>query len=107
MIPVWLPPLRERGRDVLLLAETFLAAIAQRTLPATRAEDPPQALAELLFMDDPLRRALQDGGRIGDLRTAAREQGFVELAARARGLGSIDAALLADLDRHRYLGEAA
>jgi hypothetical protein len=99
--------LLEAGVSSSLLAETFLAAIAQRTLPATRAEDHPQALAELLFVDDPLRRALQDGGRIADLRGAARAQGFVELAARARGVGGIDAALLTDLDRHRYLGEAA
>jgi hypothetical protein len=103
----FLARLLERGIPASLLAETFLAAIAQRTLPAARAEDPSQAVAELLFVDGPLRRALQDGGRIGDLRAAAREQGFVELAARARALGGIDGTLLADLDRHRYLGEAA
>lgn len=99
--------LMEAGISASLLADTFLAAVAQRTLPGARAEESPHAVAELLFVDGPLRRALQDGGRIGDLRAAAREQGFIELAARARGLGAVDAGLLAELDRHRYLGDAA
>ena len=40
MIPVWLPPLRERGRDVLLLAETFLAEFNRRMNRSVRGLTP-------------------------------------------------------------------
>ncbi len=103
----FLARLLEAGIPASLLAETVLAVVAQRTLPAGRDGSSLQAVAEILFADDPLRRALQDGGRINDLRAAARAQGLVEIAERARDLGGVDASLLTDLDRHRYLGDAA
>ena len=81
--------------------------MAQRILPGPDPEGAARAIAEILFVDTGVRRTLQNGGRIQDLRGAAAEQGFVELAGRARSLESVDATVIDDLDRHRYLEDAA
>jgi len=99
--------LREAGVSSVLLAESLLAVVAQRILPAPDPEGTARAVAELLFVDADLRRMLQNGGRLHGLRAAARRQGFLELAARARTLEAVDPSLIDDLDRHRYLEDAA
>jgi hypothetical protein len=95
----------EDGMSCSLLAESLLAVAASRSLP--RGNGGAHAVSELLFVEPPLRRALQDGGRTPRLRAAARAQGFQEMAERARTLDDLDPLLLLDLDRHRYLQEAA
>jgi len=50
---------------------------------------------------------LQNGGNMEALRRAAAEQQFLELAVRARSLEAMDPRHLEDLDRYRYLEEAA
>ena len=103
----FLARLREIGVSAVLLAESLLAVVAQRILPGPDPEGAARAIAEILFVDTGVRRTLQNGGRIQDLRGAAAEQGFVELAARARSLDSVEATVIDDLDRHRYLEDAA
>jgi hypothetical protein len=96
----------EAGGSATLLSESLLAVTAQQTLPA--GDDlPPRAVTETLFVDRPLRRALQNGGAVEALRKAALEQGFLEIAARIRGIEQVDSAISADLERHRYLEDAA
>ncbi len=95
----------ERNISCSLLGESLLAVAAGRSLPG--ADGTTRAVSEILFVDRPLRRALQDGGRMPRLRSAAAAQGFVEMAERARALENVDPTLLLDLDRHRYLEEAA
>ena len=52
VLTIWLPPLRERGRDVLLLAEHFLArACADYDLPPKRLSE--EARAALLVTPGP------------------------------------------------------
>ncbi len=97
--------LLESGVSATLLGEALLAAAALRVLPEGDAG--PRALTEVLFVDPAFRRMLQNGGRTPELRAAARRQGFVELAARARQLETLDPVLIEDLDRHRYLEDAA
>jgi hypothetical protein len=99
--------LHEAGVSSVLLAEALLAVVAQRILPGPDQEGAARAIAELFFVDADVRRMLQNGGRMRGLRAAARRQGFVELSARARSLDSVDPALIDDLDRHRYLEDAA
>jgi hypothetical protein len=70
----------EAGCPATLLAESLLAVTAQQTVP-TADDQLPQTVTETLFVDRPLRRALQDGGAVDMLRKAAREQGFLEIAA--------------------------
>jgi hypothetical protein len=95
----------EAGHSSVLLAESLLAVSAAHRLPPSSGEDESRALGEVLFCEAPLRRALQDGGRPGDLRDAACAQGFREMATRAPG--DLSARLREELDRHRYLEEAA
>jgi hypothetical protein len=64
-------------------------------------------VTETIFVDRPLRRALQDGGAVEMLRKAALEQGFREIAARIRDLGPLGSSVTAALERHRYLEDAA
>lgn len=95
----------EAGASATLLSESLLAVCAQRTLIGT--EDGSRTAAEILFVERPLRHALQTGGRLGDLCRAAAKQGFQEIAHRARWLAALDETTRDDLERHRYLEEAA
>jgi len=95
----------ETGASATLLSESLLAVCAQRTLPGM--EDGCRTAGETLFVERPVRHALQDGGRLEDLRRAAAEQGFQEIAHRARDLEALDETARKDLERHRYLEEAA
>ncbi len=97
----------EAGVSPVLLASSLLAAAAQRVIPGAGENGAGRALAEILFADRDLRRALQDGGRAARLRSAARRQGFVELAARAARLEPVDARIVDELERNRYLEDAA
>jgi hypothetical protein len=95
----------EAGNSSAMLADSLLAVGASHRLPPLSDDEEGRSLGEVLFCDAPLRRALQDGGRPGDLREAARIQGFREIATRAPE--DLPAALRAELDRYRYLEEAA
>lgn len=95
----------EAGASATLLSESLLAVCAQRTLPGVGAGC--RTAGETLFVERPVRHALQDGGRLEDLRRAAAEQGFQEIAHRARDLEALDETAREDLERHRYLEEAA
>jgi type II secretory ATPase GspE/PulE/Tfp pilus assembly ATPase PilB-like protein len=97
----------EAGISSVLLSEALLAVVALRILPAGDGDDPMQAVSEVLFVDTALRRALQDGGDIDRIREAAREQGFLEISARARAMKTISPYTQEDLERHRYLEDAA
>ena len=97
---------REEGVSSTLFSGAVLALVAQRILPAY-GDQLSRAISETLYVDAPLRRALQNGGDMEAIRAAARQQGFVEIATRIRTLESVDPALVADLDRHRYLEDAA
>jgi type IV pilus assembly protein PilB len=96
----------EEGRSSTLLAGALLGILAQQILPA-RGDQPARAVCETLVVDTPLRRALQNGGKVEALRAAAREQGFLEMGSRMRTLEEVDPEVLADLERHRYLEDAA
>jgi type II secretory ATPase GspE/PulE/Tfp pilus assembly ATPase PilB-like protein len=97
----------EAGVSPVLLSESLLAVIALRILTGAKPGDGPLAVSEVLFVDPPLRRALQNGGDMDQIRGAARGQGFVEIAARARTLDGVDERTREDLERHRYLEKAA
>jgi type II secretory ATPase GspE/PulE/Tfp pilus assembly ATPase PilB-like protein len=96
----------EVGVSSTLLSESLLAVVALREIRNPEA-DTSVVLTEVLTVDEPLQRALQDGGATESLRAAARTQGFREMAARAKDLDTIPAEALSDLERHRYLKEAA
>ena len=96
----------EAGVSSTLLSESLLAVIAQQILPGTE-ETAARSVTETLFVDTPLRHALQNGGSIQDLRNAATQQGFEEMVTRVQKLDKIDNRVLENLQRHRYLEEAA
>jgi len=102
----FLARVREEGVSSTLLSGAVLALIAQRILPA-QGEQMSRAVCETLYVDPPLRRALQNGGDMEAIRAAARQQGFLEIATRIRTFDDVDPAVVADLDRHRYLEDAA
>jgi hypothetical protein len=97
----------EEGASPTLLSESLLAVVALRVLPRMDEGGLPLLLTETLHVDPPLRRALQNGGKIDELRHAARQQGFEEMVDRARAMKSLPAEMLEDLKRHRYLERAA
>lgn len=96
----------EVGVSSTLLSEALLAVVALREIRDPE-KDSSVVLTEYLPVDEPLQRALQDGGAIELLRDAARKQEFREMAVRAKDMDSIPAEALSDLERHRYLKEAA
>jgi len=96
----------ETGISPTQLAGCLLAVVAQRVIP-TGGKEPPRAVAEVLFGEPPLRQALQNGGTMDHLRAAAREQKLVEIAARTREVKGLPKGVQEDLDRHRYLEDAA
>jgi type IV pilus assembly protein PilB len=96
----------DTGVSSTLLSEALLAVVALREIRDPGA-DTSVVLTEVLPVDEPLQRALQNGGSIEALREAAREQGFQEMAVRARALDTVSREALEDLERHRYLKEAA
>jgi hypothetical protein len=96
----------EVGVSSTLLSEALLAVVALREIRDPE-KDSSVVLTEYLPVDEPLQRALQDGGAIELLREAARKQEFHEMAVRAKDMDSIPAEALSDLERHRYLKEAA
>jgi len=102
----FLARVREEGISATLLSGAVMALVGQRILPA-HEDQMSRAVCETLYVDPPLRRALQNGGDMESIRAAAKEQGFLEIATRVRTLTSIDPGVVADLDRHRYLEDAA
>ncbi len=98
--------LRENRLSSHLLASATLGIIAQRIIAGASGQTR-RAISEILVADRPLRLALQNGGSMNELREAARSQGFVEIAQRTRALGNVDEATQQDLERHRYLEDAA
>ena len=102
----FLARVREEGVSATLLSGAVMALIGQRIIPA-HEDQMSRAVSETLYVDGPLRRALQNAGGMEDIRAAAKEQGFIEIATRVRTLASVDPSVVADLDRHRYLEDAA
>jgi type II secretion system (T2SS) protein E len=102
----FLARIREEGVSATLLSGAVMALIGQRILPA-HEDQMSRAVCETLYVDGPIRRALQNGGGMEAIRIAAKEQGFIEIATRVRTLTSVDPTVVADLDRHRYLEDAA
>jgi hypothetical protein len=96
----------EIGISPTLLAGSLHAVLAQQLLPSGE-DSPARAIMETLFVDAPLRRALQDGGTLDAIRRAAAEQEFQEIAVRVRELDAVEPGVLRDLDRYRYLEDAA
>jgi hypothetical protein len=96
----------ERGVSATALAGTLLGVTALAVLPGDE-ETPARAVSETLVVDRTVRRALQNGGGLDLLRQAAGAQNFREIATRARKLAGVAPAVIQDLDRNRYLEDAA
>lgn len=96
----------EAGVSAPLLSECLLAGLAGQDIPGD-GDTPSRTVFETLLVEAPLRRALQDGGDVEEMREAARSQGFEEIAVRAGRIESISAEILEDLRRNSYLEDAA